>query len=244
MPNIMGNRAKIINKSKTRPAKIPYKRFNRINGVKLDANVISQNRLRARMKTISKALGLKPVKEIGTGVDYKAIIKRGKIKKGITLDLKFSFGAMGEGVIAIRIKNKRLINNANYAFAIGRNNQLHVFKMGKLEQFVKQHFGKLPASQKVDRGNHDVYPLNLSEFYKTMKINPIIVPFNSQGVNTALKTIRNIELPQTAEPAKPKSLPEKKIIPTNNSQKKQITPKRIPNPISPKTIIRTGARGK
>ncbi len=224
-----------------RRAKNPFKK-KRGNGIALPRDVIKQNRLRARFRSIARSLSLIQVKEVGTGVDYIAILRRRNKRKRVRIDIKFSFGLLGEGVIATRIANRRLINKADYAFAIGRNNQIHVFSIKKLEQYVRQNFGSLPTSKRIDRGNHYVYPIKLIDFYNAMKIQPQIINLNINETGSTLKTIRDIELPKMETP--------KQVLRTktnNNSKSHNSTNHNsINNKIIPvrKTIIRTGTRGK
>ncbi|MDD3083504.1 MAG: hypothetical protein PHP82_00590 [Candidatus ainarchaeum sp.] len=177
-----------------RRQKIPFNKRKHRNGLKLPQDVIKQNIFRARMSSIAKKLSLVPVKEIGTGVDYKAFLKKDGRKKVVRIDIKFSFGLLGDGIIAARIDNRRLINKADYAFAIDRNNKINIFSINKLKQYVKQNFGSLPTNQRVDRGTHYVYPIKLNDFYNAMKIKPQIVNLDVNGINSALKNICEIEI--------------------------------------------------
>jgi len=233
-----GNKSNFVK----RRQKIPFHQIN--NGkVRLHEAVVKQNKLRARMRSIGKKLSLIPVVEVGTGVDYKAHLKRGKKIQKVLIDIKFSFGALGEGVIATRILNRRLINNADYAFAIDRNNKIHVFKLSKLAEYIRQNFGSLPTSKRIDRGTHFVYPIKLSEFYSRMKIEPIVVELNINGVNNALKQIRDIEMPVLKKPIQ-EFLKLKNQKPIFRDNQKLINHNHNSTQKNAMLNIRSGIRGK
>ena len=246
MPNIRGNRNARSEKNgyNKRRQKNPQRKNGNGNGVKLPTDVIRQNKLRARMRSISKQLSLRPVREVGTGVDYKVRLSRGKRVKHVQIDIKFSFGLLGDNVIKVRMNQKRrLINDAEWAFAIDRNNMVHVFPMSALEQYVRQHFGRLSAQHKIDRGTHFEYPVKLEDMYAQIGISPHVVPLSPQGIQSALDIIKETVLPKLAPTPLEKRLPVK----STSKIERKITPieSKLKNgKRKSQTLVRRGNRGK
>ena len=165
----------------------------------LPKDVIKQNFLRKKFGAIAQQLALAPVREIGTGVDYVHWFYYGKEKKTTKIDLKFSFGLLGNETIKVRIADKKLINNSNWVMAMDQSNSLAFFPTKALHRYVRECWGSLSQRHMIDKGHYKEYPVSLADLYRKMKILPIRAKLNPQSIGEALKQMREIEFGKEAE---------------------------------------------
>jgi hypothetical protein len=169
------------------------KRKQEIRGLPLD--VIKGNKIRAKFSAISKKLALAPVREIGSGVDYIHWFYYGPTKKTMKLDIKFSFGLLGENTVAVRVAkdSRRLINNSDWVLAFDRNNQMHIFQTSKLSEYVSKHWGSIDKGKKIDKGTYSVYPVKLPDLFAKVKVQPITVKLAEFTFKDALRKMRETQ---------------------------------------------------
>ncbi|MFA5931364.1 MAG: hypothetical protein WC821_03560 [archaeon] len=201
-------------------AKIPYSRRKAVGKVNLHQDVIKQNHLRGRFNSMIKQLSLKPTREIGTGVDYLHTFFIGKQRKSMKIDLKFAFGLLGDGVIKIRVRERKLINEADWVFAIDRNNQAHIFQTSALRQYVNSAWGSISKTNVINKGSYSELPVNLVSLYSTLGVKPIISPLTTEGLAQAIKKMREIQFKRKkVSPVTEKKGPIKNVKPLEQNHK-------------------------
>jgi hypothetical protein len=213
-------------------------------GVKLSQDVMRQKRARAYIRSMRQKLSLKPVKEIGTGVDFIYNFFLGAERKTLRLDLKFSYGQLGDHAIKVRLNPQRkLLNNADWAMAIGKNNQIEFFPIDPLREYVRRNAGKL-GKYLINKGAYSESAVSLSDFYAQMKLTPVVSSMRIESINEALKKIEEISFPRKEEQ---KNLPAREPKDGEKGRKKyqepshieQLKPIRVPTRNSPDIRRRT-----
>lgn len=167
--------------------------------VRYSKNTKQQKSMNKQFKKIVKALGLRPSREHGTGVDVYIDFKRHGKKFSIPIDFKFAFGMhFGEEHIKARVTPKesgkrRLINKSKWMFAADADGQLHVFRTSVLDKYIKENYGNIKKSDQIDKLNYVELPINLSDMLYLTKSKSFVLPFNQRGVKYAARFIADIE---------------------------------------------------
>lgn len=119
-----------------------------------------------------------PIEDGRTGVDY--------IYFGTKIDQKFSYGALGDNHIKIRVKNRRLINESNWTMIINKENAVELFETPKLEAFVRKNWGLVQKRLIERKLLHTEYAISLKELYELERVTPIKAEMNSEELLSAL----------------------------------------------------------
>ncbi len=151
---------------------------------------LEQNTLRALLKEI-RPIEMKPIEDPHYGVDY--------LYNGVTIDQKFSFGALGNNTIKIRVQRRgELMNNSNWTMIINSNWETELFQTKTLAKFVKKNWGLVQKRLIEKKENYTAYAINLNEFYKIERVTPIKTNLNEEELASALIEItKPEELPET-----------------------------------------------
>ncbi len=139
---------------------IPKKKSFRKNIHKINPNCLKQNSLRSKLKKILPNT-MKYVEDNIYGIDFEY--------NGITIDQKFCFGDLGNNVIKIRVKNRRLINKSDYTMCINENEDILIFKTSQLSQFVNKNWGIIQKNRIEEKKNYVTHKVNLNDFYRINK---------------------------------------------------------------------------
>jgi len=183
--------------------RFPLSRKKIINGVKLSPDVLKQQRARSFFESMKSKLSLKAVREIGTGVDFAYTFFRGKEKKSLQFDLKFSYGQLGEHVIKIRLSQRRLLNNADWAMAVGKNNEIEFFPIKALNEYITRNYSTV-SKHLINKGTYAESAISLTEFYAKMGITPVKATLKIESIAEAIRKITEIEYPSKKELTQPK----------------------------------------
>ncbi|VVB74997.1 Uncharacterised protein [uncultured archaeon] len=151
------------------------KKFQRIEPACAEQNVIRAMLTRMRPKE------MKPIEDPHFGVDY--------LYNGTTIDQKFSFGALGENTIKVRIQNRELMNNSEWTMIINSKWETEVFETAKLAQFVKKNWCLVQRRLLEKRHTYSAYAVRLEEFYSIEEVQPIRTPLTQDGLYSALEKI-------------------------------------------------------
>jgi len=180
-------------------AKIPFNR-KKLNGKPtLPKAVIRQNQLRGKFNSMIKQLSLTPTREIGTGIDYLHNFFMGKKRKTIRIDLKFSFGDLGEHVIKVRARNRKLINESEWIFAIDRESQIHIFPTKSLKQYVHANWENLSRKLVINKGSYQEMLVSLFDLYAKLGVKPIIAGLNTKEIIEALAKMKKQQFKEEKE---------------------------------------------
>jgi|GEM_PF-5451035 len=238
MPRFNGNR--MLRQEARKPQKVPYTKKRTTNGVKLSPDVIKQKRARGYFESMKSRLSLKAVREIGTGVDFVHNFFRGKERFTTRFDLKFSYGQLGDHVIKVRLLKRRLLNNADWAMAVGRNKEIEFFPIKALDEYIKRNYGTI-SKNIINKGTYSESAVSLTDLYAKMRITPIRATLRLESIAQALEKIAQIQHPPKKQPkpvgnTKPKrgsmSIPKEKQIrfgKTNGSTPKVSVQSNKPN---------------
>jgi hypothetical protein len=151
---------------------------------------LKQNTIRQELKKILPE-SIRQIEDTKYGIDY--------LYKGTTIDQKFSFGALGENTIKIRVKNRRLLNNSDWTMIINKNNEIELFETHKLAAFVKKNWGIIQKRLIGKKEEYSEYAVSLPELYALESIAPITAGIKKEELERALisatqqKNIHTIE---------------------------------------------------
>ncbi len=169
-----------------------------INPNALPKDVKRQNFIRREFARYVRGIrALKPVRAIGTGVDYHYLFKRGGKEYNITLDMKFSFGMLGERTISARVgPNRKLINESGWVMAVNRKGQLELFKTSALSEYVSRHWGSIDKSKMIHKVGYDQIPVNLENLYEVTGVKPMVFSGAKESIPEMLSAIRDATAPK------------------------------------------------
>ncbi len=159
---------------------------------KINPTCMEQNKMRSvLLEMIPKEMEI--IEDAHFGVDY--------LYRGIKIDQKFSFGALGKNTIKIRVKNRRLVNNSDWTMIINKNWELEFFETGKLEEFVRKNWSTVQKRLVEKKKYYAEYSIKLDELYQLEKIEPLKANLEKEMLINGLSQIEFIEnekeLPQT-----------------------------------------------
>ena len=143
----------------------------------LEQTCLEQNEIRKKLKQ-TLPNGTIPIEDILYGVDYAY--------KGTTLDQKFSFGALGENTIKIRVQNRRLLNKSEWTMIINKKKEIELFETEKLAGFVKKNWGIVQKRLIGKKNEYAEYAVSLEELYALENITPITAQINTEELEKAL----------------------------------------------------------
>ena len=146
----------------------------------IDPVCLEQNTIREFLKKILPR-EMKSINDNHYGVDYEY--------RGLTLDQKFSFGALGENTIKIRIRQRELINNSDWTMIINRNWGVELFETKKLALFVKRNWGLVQRRLIEKKEEYFSYAVRLDELYRIEEVCPITTEINSKGIESVLERL-------------------------------------------------------
>ncbi|MBT4192665.1 MAG: hypothetical protein HOE11_05130 [Candidatus Diapherotrites archaeon] len=245
MPNPLGNRVTQREKNgyDRRKQKIPFERRGKAppkpKHPRLPAHVLKQKKLRPVVAKICEAAGLTQQSEHKRGTDYTFRFQRQNTRRTVKIDFKYCFGGLGPETIQTRLKNIRgqkrgeLINNAKWMMAFDGKNTVYFFQTSVIDAYLKRCWGRISKQHAVNKGSYTEYPVNLSDVFWQLKVTPIKVDFSVDGVRSAIKQIKDLEIPRAlpAKPNRPNTPYNPAIIKKNDTT---LRPQ----------INRTGTRGK
>lgn len=183
------NKTKLVNGVRlNQKISVNLKRRVKIKKIKSNSILFQQKKIRGHFESIRTKLNLKKARGVGNGVDYLYHYNKGKEKKSLKLDLKFSFGALGENSIKVRLINRKLFNGADWAIVVGKNKEISFFSIKKLEKYVRENYGSV-SGKLVNKGTHFESMVNLSDFYLRTKTKPINAEMNAISIQKALDKI-------------------------------------------------------
>ncbi len=217
--------------------KVPHRKKNVKPRITVPKTIKEQKALVKTVKIIAKKIGLKPAKEVGTGVDFYFTIKKGKTLIRIPIDFKFSFGShFGAEFIKVRVTPKdngprQLINTSKWTMVVDEKKVVTFFRTKAIKEYVSKFWGRINKTHQIDKIGYVEYPVNISDMLYQTGEKPIQVSLNSRDILNALKEIEKTELPKD----EPKTFPKTKVINKNGNGRKTI--------IKP-TINRKGTRHK
>jgi len=165
------------NKRRERFVRQPRKERLRRRPLTHQKSAIEQLRLQNKYRTLITRIapvGLKPVHEIGTGVDF--------VYSSIKIDQKFSFGVLGENKILARVNEhansgeQKLINESNWMMVVHQSGKVDFFETKKMAEFIQRNFGSLQRLNRVISKNpHVECAVDLEQFYRDSITNPKII---------------------------------------------------------------------
>jgi hypothetical protein len=166
-----------------------------------------QNEIRKKLKQVLP-IKAKPIEDNIYGIDF--------LYNEMSLDQKFSFGALGENPIKIRVKNRRLLNNSDWTMIINKEHEAEFFETSKLASFVKKNWGLVQKRLLEKKEEYSHYAIKLEELYLLEKIEPIKSPIHEQMLEDALEKITTPKQSQTIqERAKQIIMPIRSLNETN-----------------------------
>jgi|GEM_PF-1732189 len=146
----------------------------------LDSACFEQNQLRTHLKKILP-IEMKPIEDPHYGIDYSY--------NQITIDQKFSFGALGENTIKIRVNNRRLTNKSDWTMIINKNETVELFPTKKLALFVKKNWGLVQKRLVGKKRTYFEYAIKLEELYRIENITPLRSELEEKVLNENLRTM-------------------------------------------------------
>jgi len=146
----------------------------------VDPVCLEQNSIRELLKKILPK-EIASIEDNHFGVDYKY--------RGITIDQKFSFGALGENTIKIRVKKRELINKSEWTMIINRNWEMELFETKKLALFVKRNWGLVQKRLVEKKEAYYSYAVRVDELYRIEEILPIKTEISAQEVESTLEKL-------------------------------------------------------
>jgi len=149
---------------------------------------VLQNEIRKEFSQILPKEML-PIEDTEYGIDY--------IYKGITLDQKFCFGALGDRTIKIRVRNRNLLNKSDWTMIINKDKRIEFFETKKLAIFVKKNWGMVQKRLVQKKEYYSEYAVKLAELYWTEKVTPYETSINEEELFTAMEFIACINSNQT-----------------------------------------------
>jgi hypothetical protein len=159
---------------------------------KINPTCMEQNKMRSILLEILPK-EMETIEDAHFGVDY--------IYRGIKIDQKFSFGALGKNTIKIRVKNRRLVNNSDWTMIINNNSELEFFQTQKLESFVKKNWSTVQKRLVEKKKYYSEYSIKLDELYQLEEITPVKANLEKglliEGLNQIEFVENEKELPQT-----------------------------------------------
>jgi|GEM_PF-1370005 len=164
-----------------------------------------QNALRAMLKRILPK-EMKAIEDAHFGVDY--------LYNSTTIDQKFSFGALGENTIKIRVRNRGLMNNSHWTMIINAKWETELFQTKKLASFVKKNWCIVQRRLVEKKNLYSAYAVRLEEFYSLEGVKPIRAQLTQEGILLALEQIIPFSAAATQIPAQREKMP-KPPIPTS-----------------------------
>ncbi len=165
--------------------KIPKKKSFRKNlGRKIAPVCLEQNNLRSKLKKIKPSL-MQPIEDNEFGVDY--------FFNGITIDQKFSFGALGENTIKIRVRKRKLLNKSNWTMIVNKKGEIEFFETEKLADFVRKNWGIIQKHRLEEKKDYTSYAVKLNDFYKIEDVKVTKTIFNKEDLLLTLKEISVME---------------------------------------------------
>jgi hypothetical protein len=178
-----------------RRQKIPFKKRPLKNNGKqpLPKDVIKQNFLRRDFsRKIQGIKQLMPIRTIDTGVDYNYSFMQNGQQHKVTLDMKFSFGRLGENTICARIdRNRKVINEAGWVMAFNRRGEIEVFKTKALIEYVSRSWGGIDKSQIKHEAKYDLLPIKLELLYEFAGIKPMVFSGTRESIRQMLSKIKS-----------------------------------------------------
>lgn len=135
---------------------------------------LEQNTIRSILKR-ALPIETKHVEDNHFGVDYEY--------KGITLDQKFSFGALGKNTIKIRVTNRSLLNSSDWTMVINKNWELELFQTKKLSQFVRKNWGLVQKRIVERKSDYTAYAVRLDDLYRIENVIPLITTINNENIS-------------------------------------------------------------
>jgi hypothetical protein len=196
MPAAGGNRARAQanarnNYTKRRQKIIPKRKKTATQKRELPKAVRLGNQQRKALAKIQRNMrGLRPIRSVGTGIDYEYVFQLGGQRRKFTIDLKFSYGELGDRTIKIRANRRRLINDAQWAFVIDRKGRIEIFHIRELERFVRQNWGSISKDRAIHKVGYVELPVRLDELYAQRGLEPIRTTLSQNGIGGALKTLK------------------------------------------------------
>lgn len=161
---------------------LPRKKSFRKNLSRINPNCIKQNELRSKLKKIIPK-EMKTIEDNTFGVDFEY--------NGLTIDQKFSFGDLGNNMIKIRIKNRKLINKSDYTMCINKEEEIELFKTIKLSNFVKKYWGIVQKNRIDEKKDYINYKINLEDFYRLSQTICYRTSFDKSDLKFTLNEIIN-----------------------------------------------------
>ena len=137
-----------------------------------------QNTIRSLLKKVLPK-EIKHIEDNYYGVDYKY--------KGITIDQKFSFGELGNNTIKIRVRNRELINKAEWTMIINKDWEMELFQTKKLAAFVRRNWGIVQRGLVEKRQEYNSHSIRLEELYKFEEITPIKTKIEQNAIFESLE---------------------------------------------------------
>jgi hypothetical protein len=135
---------------------------------------------------------MKPIEDPHYGVDYEY--------NGVTIDQKFSFGALGENTIKIRVERRgELMNNSNWTMIINSKWETELFETKKLAGFVKRNWGLVQKRLIEKKETYSAYAIKLEEFYTIEGITPIKAELKQEDLILALEEITTLQIEEIIE---------------------------------------------
>ncbi len=150
---------------------------------KVNPTCLQQNKLRRTIKDIIPK-EMKVIEDNHFGVDFEY--------KGLKIDQKFSFGALGENVVKIRVKERRLLNNSNWTMIINKKPEIELFQTTNLSNFVKKNWGIVQKRLVSKKELYSEYAVHLEELYALETITPIRTEINQNSLYETLNFIKNL----------------------------------------------------
>lgn len=241
MPSINSNRVRNkqngngSNKKSTHKKLPPKKREPRKLGqIKNPQFVRDQNKLRELLARV-RPRSLKPVNEVGTGVDY--------IFSGIKFDRNFSFGMFGQGNIVVRVRNGELLNQSNWIMSVSRNGEIEFYKTSRLNNYIKRNIGSVQKNIIAVEEGYSKSVINLKEFFADEGVNPIKCKLTYKSVLDALKEVRSLEV-ETKRTGIPQAFLRMIFEKSNRPKRNIILPKKPITPNQRPEINRRGQRNQ
>jgi len=146
----------------------------------VEGTCLEQNALRSLLKKILPA-EIKPIEDHLFGVDY--------FYRGAAIDQKFSFGALGENTIKIRVRERRLLNDSDWTMIINKQHKAEFFETEKLALFVKKNWGIVQKRLVEKKDSYSEYAVRLDDFYKIERVEPLNARLAEQELFEALEQI-------------------------------------------------------
>jgi hypothetical protein len=139
---------------------------------------IEQNALRENLRTILPKEMIS-IEDSVYGVDYNY--------KGITIDQKFCFGALGDRTIKIRTQNRQLLNKSKWTMIITKDGTAEFFQTEKLSIFVKKNWSIVQRRLVLKKEFYSEYAVKLDELYAIEEINPFVCAINKEELFIVLQ---------------------------------------------------------